>query len=135
MGFSCGSNPQFKRDLFLLNYKSGEIMRRGTTPTYIQTIDGYNLTDKTVYVTIKDKWSMLTLTNDVQSIVYDDGASVVAFRLTQEQTLSFREGKAEVQVRFIDAEGIAKATDIKLITVERILKPGVITYEGDDSNA
>lgn len=88
-----------------------------------------------MYVTIKDTWYMLTLTNDVLSIAYDDGASSIAFRLTQEETLSFKEGKAEVQVRFIDAEGIAKATDIKPIVVERILQPGVITYEGDDGNA
>ena len=65
----------------------------------------------------------------------DDGTSVIAFRLSQTQTLSFREGKAEVQVRFIDAEGIAKATDIKPIAIERILQPGVITYEGDGENA
>lgn len=109
-------------------------MIRGTTPTYIQTIDNYDLTDTTVYVTIKDSWTRLTLTNNVQSIQYDGNKSIIVFRLTQDETLSFREGKAEVQVRFIDIGGIAKATDIQPIDVCRILQPGVITYGGDDSN-
>lgn len=38
-------------------------------------------------------------------------------------------GHAAVQIRFINAEGVAKATDIVPITVDRILQPGVIKYQ------
>ena len=107
-------------------------MRQGTTPTYTLTISGYDLTDKTVFVTVKSHGKMITLTGDRLSIGYDSGASAIAFMLTQEETLALGLGQGEVQVRFIDAQGIAKATDIKPIAIERVLQPGVIAYDGGD---
>ena len=104
-------------------------MRQGTTPTYTLTINGYDLTDKTVFVTIKGRGQPITLTGPRLSIGYDNGVSVIAFALTQPETLALPLGQAEVQVRFIDANGIAKATNIAPITVERILQPGVIAYD------
>ena len=110
-------------------------MRQGTTPTYTLTVAGYDLTDKTVYVTVRSQGKRITKTNDDLSMAYGGGATSIVFTLTQEETLSLSPGQAKVQVRFIDAEGVAKATDIKPITVERILQPGVITYDGGDGNA
>ena len=109
-------------------------MRQGTTPAYTLTISGYDLTDKTVFVAIKERGKMLVLSGNRLSIAYDDGTSAIVFSLTQEETLALPTGQAEVQVRFIDSQGTAKATDIKAITVERILQPGVIAYEGGDGN-
>lgn len=109
-------------------------MRQGTTPTYTLTISGYDLTDKTVFVTIKGKAKTITLTGERLSVSYDSGISVIAFMLTQQETLALPLGQAEIQVRFIDAQGIAKATDIAPITIERILHNGVIAYEGGDGN-
>ena len=110
-------------------------MRQGTTPAYTLTISGYDLTDKTVFVAIKERGKMLVLTGFRLSIAYDDGTSAIVFSLTQEETLALPTGQAEVQVRFIDSSGIARATDIKTIPVERVLQPGVIEYEGGEDDA
>ncbi len=107
-------------------------MCQGTTPTYTLTICGYDLTDKTVFVTVSSRGKKITKTNDALSIAYSEGVSAIAFQLTQEDTLSLGPGQAEVQVRFISADGHAWATNIANMTVERILLPGVITYEGGD---
>ena len=86
----------------------------------------------TVYVTVKDSYGVIiTKTGDELSISADETGSAIAFRLTQEETLRVKEGKAEVQVRFIDAQGVALATDIGQINIERVLQPGVIEYQGD----
>lgn len=106
-------------------------MRQGTTPTYTLTISGYDLTDKSVFVTVSSRGKKITKTNDALSIAYSEGASTIAFQLTQKDTLSLGLGQAEVQVRFISADGNAKATNIANMTVERILLPGVIAYGGE----
>lgn len=107
-------------------------MRQGTTPTYTLTIPGHDLTDQTVYVTISGRGERITKTGDDLTVSYSDNASTIAFRLTQEETLGLRLGTAQVQVRFINAAGIALATEIGSMIVEPILKHGVITYEGDE---
>lgn len=107
-------------------------MRQGTTPTYTLIVGGYDLTDKTIFVAISSRGRKIIKTGDALSIAYGDEASTIAFRLTQQETLSLGLGQAEVQVRFIDSNGIANATDIKPINVERILQPGVIEYEGGE---
>lgn len=107
-------------------------MRRGTTPTYTLTISGYDLTEMTVYVTVRGAFGkLITKTGDDLSISTDETGSVIAFRLTQAETLELNTGRAEVQVRFIDAQGVALATDIGEIAVERVLLPGEIEYRGD----
>ena len=107
-------------------------MRRGTTPTYTLTIAGYDLTAMTVYVTIKGIFGRtVTKTGNDLTITTDSTGSTIAFRLTQAETLELLEGKADVQARFIDAQGIALATNIGQIDVERILLPGEIVYLGD----
>ena len=103
-------------------------MTRGTTPEYILTVPGYDLTQTTVYCTISQWAKKLTLTGDRLSIAYDNTASTVAFSLTQEETLKMRVGAAEVQIRFIDSAGHARATEIKPLAVNRVLLEKVIDY-------
>lgn len=107
-------------------------MRQGTTPTYTLTISGYDLTDKTVFVSVRSRGKLITKTNDDISIAYGDDATTIAFQLSQEETFALGLGPAEVQVRFIDAQGDAKATDIGTLEVLRVLQPGVIAYDGGD---
>ena len=109
-------------------------MRQGTTPTYTLTISGYDLTDKTVFVSIRARGKLIVLSGDRLPIGNESSVSAIVFTLTQEETLSLGVGQGEVQVRFIDAQGVAKATDIKPITIERILQPGVITYIGPEDH-
>ena len=103
-------------------------MVRGTTPDYILTVQGYDLTDKTVYVTIRQGQKQITKTDDL-SIAYSEGATTIAFSLTQEETLALAEGSASVQVRFIDSEGMALATNIKQLQVRKVLLERTIAYE------
>lgn len=106
-------------------------MIRGTTPHYTLTIEGYDLTQMSVYVTIRHKsYKELTLTNDRLTILYEDDTSSIEFTLTQEETLALNEGVGRVQVRFIDADGDAQATEIASIQIGPILLEGEITYEG-----
>lgn len=103
-------------------------MIRGTTPEYVLTIDGYDLSDKTVYVTISQRGTRLTKTGDDLRVVADDTGSTIVFLLTQSDTLRLTEGQADIQIRFIDSQGTAYATDIAQITVGRILFERVIKY-------
>ena len=104
-------------------------MIRGTTPDYILTVDA-DLTGQTVYVTISQLRTKLTLTGDDLSIATDASGSTIAIRLTQQQTLGLAVGKAEVQVKFIAEDGTTRATDIQPITVDRALLERVVDYDG-----
>ena len=75
------------------------------------------------------KHSDLTLTGDDLSISVSGGASTIAIRLTQQQTLGLAVGRAEIQVKFIGSDGTTQATDIKPITVDRALLERVVEYE------
>lgn len=106
-------------------------MRQGTTPTYTLTVAGHDLTAQTVYVTIQGKFGRaLTLTGERLTVTADTDGSTIAFRLTQKETFALHIGTAEVQVRFIDAQGVALATNIATVDVAPVLLPDVIEYEG-----
>lgn len=104
-------------------------MIRGTTPDYILVVNA-DLSDKTVYVTIRQGGKKLTMTGDALMIATDETGSTIAIRLTQEQTLGFFAGAAEVQVKFIGADGTTRATNIWPITVSRALLERVVEYNG-----
>ncbi|MBQ7687173.1 MAG: hypothetical protein IJT28_08100 [Bacteroidaceae bacterium] len=104
-------------------------MIRGTTPDYILTVSDFDLTDKTVYVTMSQHdETMITLTGDRLSIAYENGASTIHFSLTQMETFRFRNGTIDIQVRFIDSNDVAYATEIKTVAAERVLLNEVIGY-------
>ncbi len=102
---------------------------RGTTPDYILTVNA-DLTGKTVYVTIAQyPGCKLTLTGD-DLLIYPGEETVINITLTQEQTLGFADGDAEVQVKFISEDGKTHATDIQQITIDRALLDRVVKYSG-----
>lgn len=107
-------------------------MVRGTTPDFILTIDGLDLTGQTVFVTIKQRPVEITKTNDDLTItVVTSGTkpnSEIEVLLSQEETLSLREGDAEVQVRWIGADGYADATETATFDVYKVLLERVIEY-------
>lgn len=106
-------------------------MIRGTTPDYVLTLDGVDLSDKTVYVTIAQSNKKLTLTGEQLSVTVTAEGSEIAFTLSQEDTLKLSIGEATVQVRFIDGNGHAEATEIASLTVKRVLLERVIEYADD----
>lgn len=102
-------------------------MRRGTTPTVYCFVKGADLTGKNVYATIKQGGTEITII-DPQCTSTDTGCTLV-FTLTQAQTLKLKKSKANIQLRWIDNNGIAAATPIKEFVVDQILKEGEIQYE------
>ena len=106
-------------------------MIRGTTPDYILNVNA-DLTGKTVYVTISQLLTRLTLTGDDLTIAVSGGASTIAIRLSQQQTLGLAVGKAEIQVKYIGSDGTTQATNIAPITVDRALLERVVEYVADD---
>lgn len=107
-------------------------MRRGTTPTNTINVD-QDLRGMTVFVTYAqgssdpNSWSVVfEKTNDNIDIQEEK----ILVPLTQEDTLSLsaRKKYAYVQVRAIDANGIAIGSNIMTTTVDAILKDGVIEY-------
>ena len=109
-------------------------MRRGTTPDYILTIPGYDLRESAVYVTIRQDERKLTLSGERLDVSYGGDDTSVAFRLTQQETLDLRPGKAQVQVRWADADGTALCTEIGVVSVAPVLLEEVIAH-GEQGNA
>lgn len=109
-------------------------MRRGTTPDYILSVIGSDLSGCAVYVTVSQAGRRVTLTGDRLTVAVDasgDGpVTTIRFRLTQRETLEWRAGQASVQVRWTDADGQALATEVKTIGIMPVLLEEVIAYEG-----
>lgn len=103
-------------------------MIRGTTPDYLLSIDGYDITGKRVFVTIAQGMRKITKTNEELEIRMDGENAKIGLSLTQQDTLGLMVGSADVQVRMIDENGYAEATDIAKINVSRVLLERVITY-------
>lgn len=104
-------------------------MRRGTTPIVSLVVYGHDLTDCAIYATIRQGSNTITKTGDALTVEYAGNDTAVTFALTQTDTLSLKRGTANVQIRWIDSDGIALATDIADINIDGILLDGEITYE------
>ena len=102
-------------------------MIRGTTPDLILTLP-VDLTDCTVYVTLGRKPRLVTKTGEDLVVTPGATSSTIEVWFTQEDTLSLREGQAEIQVRFIDSEDKAYATNCKNVVIGKVLLEGVINY-------
>lgn len=104
-------------------------MRRGTTPSYLLEIEGYDLRECVVSVTIKQGDKKLVLDGERIGISYEDGVSTIIFTLTQSETLGFKNGYVSIQVRWLDETGYAQCTEIEMIQVKPVLNEAVIGYE------
>ena len=107
-------------------------MYQGTTPALTLIVECADLTDKTVFVTIRCGNYSLTKTGGDVAVSYADGNSTVVIRLTQRETLLMPEESATVQIRFVDENGNADATNKAAFEVQESLYPAVIEYEGGD---
>lgn len=98
--------------------------RRGSTPTNVFNVN-VDLTGATVFVSysqfnkvvIEKTGAALTVTS-----------TSVETTLTQAETLALQDGFVEIQIRYIDSDGTADASNIIHVDAGRILKDGVITY-------
>lgn len=111
-------------------------MIRGTTPTNVFTTEDVDLSDATVYVTYSQGGNVLfeKTGDDVVVNVVDDEQEepvyTVQTELTQEETLMFNPTlQVRIQIRAIFANNKAIASQIMEVSVEDVLKDGVIEYE------
>lgn len=99
---------------------------RGTTPTCVLRCKGVDLSGWSVFVTLEQGAYEVTV-SDVE-VEVEEWGSLVRCRLSQDETLGFREGEVKAQVRaFKDGEAIASRKTY--VGVAGVLLDGVISDE------
>lgn len=102
----------------------GERMRQGTTPTIQITINDIDLNEMhNIYVVFEQNGYILKK----ESSDLDIEGNVISVLLSQEETLNFKEGTCNIQLRMITKGGVAIASPIKTTKVYRVLNKEVIT--------
>ena len=102
----------------------GEIMRQGTTPTIQITINDIDLNEmQNIYVVFEQNGYILKK----ESSDLDIEGNTISVSLSQEETLNFKEGTCNIQLRMITKGGVAIASPIKTTKVYRALNKEVIT--------
>ena len=105
-------------------------MIRGTTPTLrfkIKTSEGYDLhTIEECHITLenkpKDKKSSGTNKKVFDSPNFDYENNIISIELSQEDTLAFKEGDIEIQIKAKFNSGRIVATPIMITTMKKILE-------------
>ena len=99
-------------------------MRRGTTPTFNITVTGCDLSGAdSIFVTFKQGKAQVDKTGDDLAV----SGNKIAVLLKQEDTLQFdADQKVSMQIRIKTNSGTVIASGIKSLTVDEILKEGVI---------
>lgn len=90
-------------------------MIRYTTPTYLFSIAGVDLTGMEVFVTFSQNGRTLTVEDPI--IEVDESGTVISCELTQEQSAAFHQGDVRVQINWVDPVGKRDATIVKTIPV------------------
>jgi hypothetical protein len=99
-------------------------MRQGTTPTIQITINDIDLNEmQNIYVVFEQNGYILKK----ESSDLDVEGNTISVLLSQEETLNFKEGTCNIQLRMITKGGVAIASPIKTTKVYRVLNKEVIT--------
>ena len=108
-------------------------MYRGTTPNIVIKVNSdLDLSTMTeIWVTVKNKSGEVNYAMSDGDVVLDADEKTLTILMSQEDTLAFQTcgslmGKVELQVRMLDENDMAYASNIKEIELLRILKDGVI---------
>lgn len=96
--------------------------RRGSTPTNTFDVD-IDLTGATVFITYTQGGTVVLEKSGADVNITPTALTV---ELSQAETLRFTAGAAEIQIRYVFPDGAADASDIMRVSVDRILKDGVI---------
>ena len=96
---------------------------------------GIDLTTYTISLCIKARGKTIIKTGQDLSVSYADGVTAIVYYLTQDETLALPQGSAEMQIRYVSADGLADRTEIKRVEIDRVLQGGVLPYTGGYSNA
>lgn len=98
--------------------------RRGSTPTNVFNVN-VDLTGATVFVSYSQNNKVIVEKTGADVTIESDKITV---ELSQTDTLSFQNGRTEIQIRYVMSDGTADASNIIAVDAQRILKDGVITY-------
>lgn len=102
---------------------------RYTTPTAELTVEGIDLTEADVYVTIKQGNALVTFTGEDLDVSLDEEDSVIRFTLSQEQTARFNAKQdAQLQINWVIGN-TRNATEIPQIRIMPNLLEEVISYD------
>ena len=99
--------------------------RRGSTPTNIFCVN-VDLRGAMVYITYKQNGEII-VEKSGDDIAIEE--TYVSTKLTQEETLRFKDGVVRIQIRYVRESGQADASNILETRAEEILKDGEIFYE------
>lgn len=98
-------------------------MRRGTTPTLTFNMPFDSTGVEEIYITfVQGRETVLEKT--LADVVWNK--KVIEVELTQEETLEFKTGMIEIQLRVKFDDGTAMASDLIYTTAKTILKEGAI---------
>lgn len=102
-------------------------MTLGSTPTMVFHVSSkIDLTElKSIYITFEQRGTVLTRRNGEAGVSVKSDTIEVTLR--QEETLAFKPGIVNVQLRGVSFSGRAFATNIAEITATPILLNGVVT--------
>ena len=110
-------------------------MYQGTTPAIIYTIKGVDLSAMVPYVSFQSaNGNVLTKTSaDGVTVEFDeeDEITMVICCLTQRETLDMMKGNVKTQIRFIDSNNEAFATEKKTVRVDDVIYKEIIAFGGN----
>lgn len=110
-------------------------MYQGTTPTLVFMVPGVDLTEAKAWVTLVSGNKEWDFTGDRVTVAYEDGQSLLTIALTQEETFKLPVGSLKAQVRWVDADEQAWATEEASLQVSGVLMKKVIRYADPDADA
>lgn len=100
-------------------------MRRYSDSALTITATGAHFsTAREIHVTLKQPYGLVDLTN--VSVVSDTELIVM---LSQSQTAQLKEGNAELQINYIDAQGMRRVSDVAEVNITKNLLQRVIQVE------
>ena len=103
-------------------------MRRGTTPKITINVSGADLSAANVYLTLQQSATQVTFTEEDLIITPTDAGCKIEVTLTQLQTMNLATGAVMLQLRWVEADGTAHASNITTLNVESILLNEVTSY-------
>jgi len=104
-------------------------MIRGTTPfiTYRVKNDFDFSKISEIWITVATWDAEETFKFTASEVELDPVAKTITISMSQENTLAFEEGTVEIQMRILDTDGLAYATKVCELEMNKILKDGVIS--------
>lgn len=109
-------------------------MYQGTTPALVLRVKDKDLTEATIFASISTgKTNVFTKTGSDLTVTTDDGDTLVVMTLTQNETLKLNTGDAEVQIRYIDGDGLAWATTKAKVRVKDVIYRNIIEAAEDET--